>query len=170
MLKAVGSLLLLFGCLSIGMVNVKQMDKRIKTLQSLLCAMEVMEREMSFSVPLLEDIMIISSQSTESAVRSFLSMCSYELKKGSDDPFCAIWNRAAREHLTALKENDLEHVLALGNVLGRYDSEGQRQAILRTHAVIKQMLSNAQADRNSRSKVYKTVSATAGVFLVILLL
>ena len=170
MLKAVGSMLLLFGCLWIGMLKVRQMDKRIKTLRSMLCALEVMEREILFSMPLLEDVLNSAARATEGATRDFLSLCSSELKNGSDAPFFEIWNRAACENLTALTGNDLEHVLALGNVLGRYDSGEQQQALHKVQIALQQTLSNAVADRNSQGKVYKTLSATVGVFLVILFL
>lgn len=170
MLKAVGSVLLLCGCIWIGMMNVKQMDKRLKILRSLLNALEVMEREMSFSMPLLEDLLICVSRLSEGEVRRFLSFCSNELKNESGNLFCEIWNRAAYEHLAILKREDLDHVLALGNVLGRYDSDGQRQAICHAHAAIKQILLRAETERTSQGKVYKAISATVGVFLVILLL
>ncbi len=170
MLKAVGSMLLLSGCLWMGMLKVKQMDKRIKMLQSMLCALEIMEREMSFCMPLLEDMLILAARSTEGAIRDFLSLCSCELKNDSGVPFSEIWDRAAREHLTALKENDLEHVLMLGSILGRYDSDGQQHALHKAHIALQQTFLNAVSDRKSQGKLYKTLSATLGVFLVILFL
>ena len=170
MLKVIGALMLLCGCSGIGLMQVTYMEKRIKTIRSLLCALEIMERELSFRMPLLEEILATAVRSTEDPTRSFLFSCENELKNTADKSFFDIWKDAANEQLACLKKCDLDHVFALGRVLGRYDSEGQRQAIGQAHSALKQSLSNAEYDRNSRGRVCKALSATAGALLVILLL
>lgn len=170
MLKVLGSMMLLCGCIGIGLQPVNQMDKRIKTLQTLICGLEVMDRELSFRMPLLEEILSVAAWSIEDPARSFFSACRDELSKSFDNPFHEIWNRAAHEYLTALKRSDLNSVFTLGSVLGKYDGEGQRQAIDRAHGALTQALSDAVVDRCSQGKVYKVLGTTAGVFLLILLL
>jgi len=125
---------------------------------------------LSFRIPLLGEILSTAGRSTEGAVRKFFSACGDELNKNLDNPFRDLWNRAAHKHLTALKKSDLEPVLALGSVLGRYDGEGQRKAIGQTHNALTQALSNAAVERSSQGKVYTVLGTTAGAFLLILLL
>ena len=169
MLKIVGALMLLCGCAGVGFMQVKNMDKRIKTIRALLLGLEVMERELSFRMPLLEEMLSAAAGASEEPARSFLSVCKRELTQNSDRPFAEIWNRAAREQLTALKTSDFDPIFVLGGVLGRYDSEGQRQAIFQTCSALKQILSSAVAERGSRGKVYRVLGTTVGAFLVILL-
>lgn len=170
MLKVLGSMMLLCGCTGIGLLQVKHMDKRIRTLRSFICALEVMEREMSFRMPLLEEMLAAAGQSTEGEIRRFFSLCKNELNKGLNKPFHEIWSQTAHEQLLILKKSDLDPVLALGSVLGRYDSEGQRQAIVRTQRALEQVCSNAAAEQCTQGKVYRVLSTTTGVFLLILLL
>ena len=170
MMKIVGSLMLLCGCTGIGLQQVKKMDKRVRTIQSMICGLEVMERELSFRVPLLEEILLAAVRSTEGVTRDFFSFCREELSKNQDKPFVEIWNSAVREQLIYLKESDLDAILALGDILGRYDCEGQQLAIGRAHSALEQVLSSALAERSSRGKVYRVLSTTVGALLVILLL
>lgn len=170
MLKLLGSVMLLCGCIGIGWLRVNQMDKRIKTLQTLICGLEVMERELSFRMPLLEEILCVAARSTEGQTGRFLSVCVDELNKDLSKPFYEIWNRAIHEHLTALKKSDLDPVIALGSILGRYDEEEQRKAIVQACGGLKLLHSNAVAERGGQSKMYKVLGTTAGALLVILLL
>lgn len=170
MLKVFGALMLFCGCTGIGLMQANHLNKRIKILQTLIYALEVMERELSFRIPMLEEILSAAARSTEGETKSFLSLCVSELNKKLDYPFYEIWNRAAHEHLAVLKKSDFDPVMALGSVLGRYDSEGQRTAIGQTRSTLVQILSDAKAERCSQGKVYKVLSATAGAFLTILLL
>lgn len=170
MLKAVGSVMLLCGCVGIGFLQVRNMDKRIETIRSLLYALETMERELSFRIPLLEEMLSAAANSSDEPIRSFLSSCQKELRNNTEKPFAEIWIQAAQDWLTSLKKSDLDPVFVLGSVLGRYDSEEQKQAILHAHSTLEQLHSSAVAERNGRGKVYKVLGAAAGAFLMILLL
>ena len=170
MLKILGALMLLCGCTGIGLLQVKHMDKRIRTLQSIVCALEVMEQELSFRIPLLQEMLTAAVQVTKGSTKMFFTSCKNELNKGFNKPFCEIWSQMAHEQLSALRERDFDPILALGGVLGRYDSEGQLQAIARTRKALEQEYLNAATERSNKGKVYRVVSTTAGVFLLILLL
>ena len=97
MLKLLGSLLLLCGSTGVGLLHVKNMDKRVGTIRSLLCALEVMERELTFRIPLLEEMLSAAANSAEEPTRSFLGVCSERLKQEVDTPFVEIWNKTAKE-------------------------------------------------------------------------
>ena len=170
MLKILGSLMLLCGSTGIGVLQIKHMDTRIRTLQSMVCALEVMERELSFRIPLLEEMLAAAVQATKGPTKMFFSSCKNELNKGLNKPFCEIWRQKAQEQFLVLKKSDLAPILALGSVLGRYDSEGQLQAIVRTQKALEQECSNAVIERSNKGKVYRALSTTAGLFLLILLL
>ena len=170
MLKILGVFMLLCGGAGIGTLQVQQMNKRIKTLRSLICALEIMERELSFRMPLLEEMIFTAGRSSEEPTKSFLLMCGNELKNNPDNLFYEIWDRAAQEHLTSLEKGDFEPVSVLGSVLGRYDDDAQRKAIMQAHGTLTKELTIAQEERCSRGKVCKALGTTVGAFLAILLL
>ena len=76
------------------------------------------------------------------------------------------YNRAAKrggpQVETALEE--------LGEVLGRYDGDGQREALAHTRAELSRALEQAREAREKQGRMYQVLGITAGAFLVILLL
>lgn len=170
MLKMMGSILLLCGCFGVSLLQVKNMDKRVGTIRSLLYALEIMEQELSFRNPFLEEMLSAAVSSAVEPTRSFLLVCIERLKQKTDTSFSEIWNNAAREKLISLKIQDIDPVCKLGGLLGRYDREGQRMAIQQTRGILQNILSDAVNERKHRGKVYKVLGTTIGAFLVILLL
>ena len=58
----------------------------------------------------------------------------------------------------------------LGEVLGRYDGDGQREALAHTRAELSRALEQAREAREKQGRMYQVLAITAGAFLVILLL
>ena len=58
----------------------------------------------------------------------------------------------------------------MGCILGRYDSEGQTQALALARAQLEQCLEAAVSERARMGKVYGALGLAAGAFLVIVLL
>ena len=58
----------------------------------------------------------------------------------------------------------------LGGILGRYDSEGQTQALALAREQLEQCLEAAVSERARMGKVYGALGLAAGAFLVIVLL
>ena len=170
MLKALGVILMFGGCIGIGTGKVKELDSRINVLRSLLYSLEVIARELEFRLSPMEQLLETAAKGTPEPVFGFFNECSAELKGGKSRPFFDIWSRLANERLYILKKTDLESFLQLGGILGRYDSCGQKQAVDRVLSILSQSLSDSLFERKNQGKVYCTLGATAGAFLVILLL
>ena len=58
----------------------------------------------------------------------------------------------------------------MGDVLGRYDGEGQRTALAHARAELELALEQAREDGEKRGRMYRVLGVAAGAFLVILLL
>lgn len=170
MLKFAGALLLLCGCVGVGMQQVRKMDRRVTVIRSLLRALETLERELSFRIPLMEEMLSAAANAAEEPTCSFLLLCKDQLKENTGTTFANIWNNAAKEKFFFLKKQELDPVCALGEILGRYDCEGQKQAIRQTCAALEDILVNAESERKNRGRVCKVLSTVIGAFLVILLL
>lgn len=170
MLKWMGSMLLLCGCVGAGLVRVRNMEKRVNTIRNLLCAFEIMGRELSFRVPLLEEMLLAAEKSVVDPTRSFLAACRERLERSEDTPFSEIWDNAANEKLFHIKNRDLSAVYLLGGILGKYDCEGQKVAIEQVCAELRRVLSEAMIERKNMGRVYGVLGTTIGAFLVILFL
>ncbi|CUP11622.1 stage III sporulation protein SpoAB [Flavonifractor plautii] len=55
-------------------------------------------------------------------------------------------------------------------MLGRYDGDGQREALAHTRAELSRALEQAREAREKQGRMYQVLGITAGAFLVILLL
>ena len=170
MLKMLGAVLLFWRCFGLGLIQIRRMDSRINVLKMLVFSLEAMEREITFRLPAMEVMLREAAAGTREPVAGFLIGCSTELEKGLQKPFQEMWSNMALQKLSVLKKSDFDSLLALGGVLGRYDAEGQRDAIGHACASLEHSLLTATEERRNQGKVYGTLSATAGAFLVILLL
>lgn len=169
MLRVLGALLLMGGCTGVGQAQVRRLNRRVNTLRSISNALEIIERELEFRLPPTEELFVVAELRSEQPVSGFFRVCIEGLKQGHE-PIAEIWRRAVLEKLEELKKNEKECLFTLGTVLGRYDEEGQRQAIKKTREELAQALSSARNERHSQGKVYSVLGATAGALLVILLL
>lgn len=61
-------------------------------------------------------------------------------------------------------------LLPLGEVLGRYEADGQRAALKRAEEALERERERAEKERDRMGRVYQTLSLAGGAFLVILLL
>lgn len=170
MLKAVGALMLLCGCAGVGFSAVKQLDRRVDTLRSVIAAMELLEKELSFHMLPMRDLLLATSNGTTRPASDFLGECVNALDLYEDRLFSEIWSLSAEKTLVNLNSTDRDALDSLGKILGRFDVDGQRNAIRLTNEQLKQNLTNAVEERGSKGKVYRTVSVAAGTFIVILLL
>lgn len=170
MMNILGSILLFVGCLSVGQAKIKKMDARVSAIRSVIHALELMERELKFRMPPMGEMIRSTAQRCKAPASEFLFACGKMLAEERGESLREIWCRAARETLRDLTQSDLESVLVLGSVLGRYDADGQRKMIETALEQLSQALSDAQSERKNHGKVYGVLGATAGAFLVILLL
>ena len=103
-------------------------------------------------------------------VSRFFACCLDGMKELGEFPLSALWENALAEVPMDLGAEELEVLRALGGVLGRYDGEGQREALALTRVQLSQCLERAAEDRTRLGRVYGALGLTAGAFLVILLL
>lgn len=55
-------------------------------------------------------------------------------------------------------------------MLGRYEADGQREALKRAEEALERERERAEKERDRMGRVYQTLSLAGGAFLVILLL
>lgn len=170
MLRAIGAALLLTGSAGVGLAAVGRLEHRVTALRSLIEALELMERELDFRLPPMKELILETAQRSAEPASGFLRTCGEGIDELRGRPFSGLWRQTALEKLSALKNSDLEVLVSVGAVLGRYDGEGQRRAIAAVRERLVGFLDDASEERRRQGRVYGALSITAGVFLVILLL
>ena len=163
MIRALGAALVAFGALWAGWRAVEELRGRVRAAEAVIDGLELLEQELwerGTALPeLLEDL---SSRPREPARALF----SRELDRA---PFGDSWRRLTAE-LAELSPKGRAALLPLGEVLGRYEADGQRAALKRAEEALERERERAEKERDRMGRVYQTLSLAGGAFLVILLL
>ena len=96
--------------------------------------------------------------------------CRAKLDGLGERPLSQLWREAVAETPLELEEPERRALEELGDVLGRYDGEGQRAALARTRAELSRALGLAREKQEKQGRMYQVLGLTAGAFLAILLL
>lgn len=170
MIKIAGIVLLLTGSIGLGLSAVRRLEHRVTTLRALSDALQVMECEMDFRIPTMKELFLETAQRSKEPASRFLIACAQEMGEKQERSLFELWKQSALDVMPELAACDLDALLALGGILGRYDAEGQRSAIAATRARLLDCLADATEERRRKGKIYGALSVTAGMFAVILLI
>lgn len=170
MLKLVGVILLLAGSVGVGLSVVRRLESRVIALRALTDALEVMERELDFRIPTMEELILETARRSKAPASRFLNACARGMGEEQGRPLFTLWKEKAMDELPELAPCDLDALFVLGGILGRYDAEGQQNAIATARARLLNCLSEALEERRRKGRIYAALSITAGMFVVILLI
>ena len=86
-----------------------------------------------------------------------------------------LWERGTAlpellEDLSSRTREPASALFSLGEVLGRYEADGQRAALKRAEEALERERERAEKERDRMGRVYQTLSLAGGAFLVIFLL
>lgn len=169
-MRLAGAILLLTGGVGVGLSAVRRLERRVTALRSLVGALELLERELDFRLPPMKELITETARRSAEPAARFLRVCAENMDRLEGRPLSRLWQQTAREELPALKPCDLEALCSVGAVLGRYDAESQRSVLSAARERLESYLTQALDERRRQGRVYTTLGAAAGAFLVILLL
>ncbi len=170
MIKALGALLVVSCCTLLGLATVGRSAQRLRSLRSLLAALEEMKAELGTLLTPLPELALTLRLRAEQPAAEFFSRV-YRLSEKKRLPFREAWERAAEEtEALCLRPEEMKALSALGAVLGRYDAETQCEAV--EHAIQRLTLFREleEQDRSRKNRVSTALGLGAGVTLAILLL
>ena len=165
MLKLIGALLLAGGAGALGCSAAAQLSRRVAVLRALLGALEGMEREIAFRLTPMPELLERAAAESPPPVCTLFARCRTLLDELGERSMAELWREALG--LDGPGRLALEE---LGEVLGRYDGDGQREALAHTRAELSRALEQAREAREKQGRMYQVLGITAGAFLVILLL
>lgn len=166
MLTVCGLLLVVGGCTLFGFRAADELLVRVRLLEELVLAVQVLERELSLFRPTLPVLLERMAQGRDKRVSNLLINCRTEIEKGKC--FTDIWE-AQRQKLP-LSESEQGLLRGLGQVLGRYDDKGQVQAAARIREELEKCAVHQREENRTKGRLYRMLGVTAGGFLVLTLL
>lgn len=169
-MKLIGVVLILSGSFGIGFSAIQRLAGRVTALRSLTAALDVLEHELEFGLPSMPEWLKNTASRSSEPASSFLRACIEKLNIQDGMTLAEAWRVAAEQELSVLKPCALETIMSVGLVLGRYDAESQRNSISAARIQLKAQMEAALEERSRCGKVYGTLSAAVGLFLIIILI
>ena len=164
-----GAALLVGGCGAVGFSAAGRLARRVEVLRALLGALEGMERELSFRLTPMPELLERAAESPPPAGELF-ARCRARLDELGERPLSQLWRESVEDTPLGLTGPALLALEELGDVLGRYDGEEQRAALARTRAELGRALEQAREESEKQGRMYRALGLTVGAMLAILLL
>ncbi len=168
MIKVVGACLILFGCVFAGVYLSSSLSVRVRVLNSFLQSFDIMKAEICGKLTPLEDVIEYLSRVTSAPLCVFYQNCFDKMKENRDVPFRIIWNKELRRsEFLRLKKYEVDKIVELGNILGRYGAEEQNIAIGHMSRCIESMILSVEKELGQFGKLYLKLGIICGIALVI---
>lgn len=168
-LKGIGAAFVIFSCGGFGFYLAAQRKNEEWLLRQLLAALDYMECELQYRLTPLPDLCRQAAFQTGGALRKVLIRLAEELESqiSPDVKGCMAAALAGSPPLPGKVRENLER---LGNMLGRFDLEGQLKGLesLRQHC--REDWKRSAMDRDVHLRNYQTLGLCAGAALAILLI
>ena len=170
MVKALGAVLVVSCCTLLGLVTVGRSHQRLRSLGSLIAALDQMKAELEDLLPPLPDLLGSLRLRAEKPAAEFFAQVLWLTEK-KRIPFRDAWERAAEEtDALFLRREETQALSALGAVLGRYDPEAQCAAVERARQRLALFRELEEKDKARKDRLSAALGAGAGITLAILLL
>lgn len=171
MIQWIGSGLLLAGSIGLGIGAVRELRERTAALGEFQGALELMERELSYSSTGMPELLELLARDGATPVEEFFSRCKTAMEEQDRDSFGKLWRRELKKNgRLHLHKEDLALLERLGDILGRYDSEGQCAVLARSRLELTGLQCKAREDQERLGRIYRVASVALGTALVILLI
>ena len=169
MIRLVGAVLVAFGSACLGLGAAADLGRRVRRLEAVSAGLELLERELWERGSPLPELLDQLAQRTSDPACTLFAQCAQACGRLEQAPFSESWRHLV-DSLDGLPEGGRRALLPLGEVLGRYEAQGQREAIAQVRAALERERTRAEEEKLRMGRVYQALGLSGGAFLVILLL
>ena len=169
MIRLIGAVLIAFSAAWLGLSAAGELGRRVRGLANLAVGLELLERELWERGSPLPEVLTQLSQRTEEPASALFARSAAACSQLEEEPFSKAWRRLV-EGLEGMTPPGRAALLPLGEVLGRYEAQGQREAIAQARAALERERARAEEEKLRMGRVYQALGLSGGGFLVILLL
>lgn len=150
----------------LGIAISKKYSTRVHELKQFQSALNIFEEKIKFTYEPIPDVFEDISQNIKGNVGEIFERSAENMKLMSAGE---AWEKAIDESNTKLTSEDKETIKGLAKTLGRTDLDGQVNEIRLTLKFLETKLKDAELERNKNEKMFKTLGATVGLAIVIIL-
>ena len=169
-MKLLGAAIILAASVFTGIQFVFGRKRRIRALESVCTALELMQSELNARSTPLRELAILLSDESHGAAKDFFSLLAERMDDLGEKCFSEIWEKAAGSALPELAERERSALTRLGAVLGRYPVGDQIRAIETCRALLLAQLRQARESYPADQRLGIGLSAGGGCLLLIMLL
>lgn len=169
MLKLLGALCVMAGALWCGFGAVGGLRRRAQTLEELHASLVWMEEELTFRMTPLPRLLERLGKDRQEETGRFFQEVERTLQKDPESGLYQGWRQAMVRHLTMLHPEERQVLLEVGQTLGRYDAQTQRQALGRGARRLAAFREEAQGEVRRLGKVYAALSLAGGAAVILVL-
>ena len=150
----------------LGVKISKKYYARVKELKQFQSALNIFEEKIKFTYEPIPDVFEEISQNVKGNIGEIFEKASENMKLMSAG---VAWEKAINESNTKLTKDDKDVLKGLAKMLGKTDLDGQVNEIRLTLKFLETKLQEAEIEKAKNEKMYRTLGATVGLALVIIL-
>ncbi len=172
MLKLAGIIILMLGCIGLGIDKVSEEKRRISQLREIRNMIVRIQNEMVYGKRTLPEICIILSRSAIEPYSSAFLQVFKRLEENDGTIFENIWKEQLKNCMEdmPLEEEEKNILINLPEHMGVMDSTMQAADIGQSLDMLTVHITKAETEYENKAKVIMSVSVMAGLFLAIWLI
>lgn len=172
MVKLFLSIIILLSCGLAGQLKARHFDNRVSHIQDYITAIRMLESEMTYRLDPLPEIFFKIGNSNDNLAGKLFITASRLLKEPHHHDFALFWKELAFQvyETSSLTKADKDIIAAFGIELGQTDMDNQRSLFDRSALLMEVQLTEAMEEKKTKGKMYKSLGAAIGAFIVILLI
>lgn len=171
-MKIIGIAIILISCTAIGFFIDAWQKERVKELEELIYAFEILKGEIDYRLtPLIEACHMITQMTSNSIGKLFASFQIHLTDRQLVDAR-VMWDEAIKENKEAfhLTEEDYTMLGEFGNIVGHLDKEMQKRNIELLLNKLTKVKEESKEKYNRTSKMYKGIGILIGACISIVLI
>ncbi|MEG0829158.1 MAG: stage III sporulation protein AB [Anaerovoracaceae bacterium] len=170
MFKGILCAVIVLSCGCLGIVKSMTFSQRLLDLLDLKNMIKILETEMSYKKDPLPSAFQRISTYKDNPAMNLLSQCNVFMKKNMDFQCC--WNKGidAVFGKRSLTVEDLICLKDMGLQLGKSDIEGQKAMFSVTMIKLEQQIKEAEENKKTKGKMYKSLGFSIGAVIAIILI
>lgn len=172
MINLIFYIVILISGICLGCLGARKFENRVIHLDDLILILKTVQAEMEYRRDPLPILLESIGEKVNNNAGMFLVTVSNHLKDRERFSFYESWKLSISEVYegTALKEEDKNILSQVGTQLGKTDMENQQSLFTYVFNGLDRQRTEADEERRTKGKVYRTLGIASGLLAIIVLL
>lgn len=168
-MRLIGAVLVAAGGAALGFQAAAGLGRRVRALEEMCQGLALLERELELNAPPLSRLLERGAERSRGPAEELFRGCLRGLDHLDREDFSSLWRRLV-SGCRALGSEGQAVLAPLGDTLGRYSGERQREALAAGRRRLEELSARLEEDSRRQGRVYQALGLSCGAFLTILLL